>query len=191
MSAEATGAGGGDPVIGSGLVTRPAGPADVGALVELVQNAYRGEGGPGRWTTEAHLIKGRRTSPAEVSEAIGAERSTILLAEDSQGLLASCHVRDLGEGRAYLGMFAVRPGRQGVGIGRAMMTAAESWVATRWACHRVEMHVIAGRDELLAWYGRLGYRPTGRTIPFPYDRAEDLPMRPGLSFVVLEKWLTP
>ena len=174
-----------------GPATRPAGPADVTALVEMVQSACRGEGGPGRWTTEAHLVRGRRTSPEEVLEAIEARRSTVLLAEDGEGLLACCHVRDLGGGRAYLGMFAVRPGQQGRGIGRAMMVAAEAWVSTRWDCGRVEMHVIAGRDELLAWYERLGYRPTGQAIAFPYDRDDDVPLLPGLHFVVLEKTLTP
>jgi len=176
---------------GTGLATRPAGPEDVTTLVELVQGAYRGEGGPGRWTTEAHLVRGRRTSPQEVLEAIGAGRSTVLVAEDGQGLLASCHVRDMGEARAYLGMFAVRPGQQGQGVGRAMVVAAEAWVSTRWDCRLVEMHVIAGRDELLAWYERLGYRSTGQTIAFPYDREDDVPRRPGLYFVVLEKTLTP
>jgi len=176
---------------GTGLATRSAGPADVTALVEMVQSAYRGEGGPGRWTTEAHLVRGRRTSPAEVLEAINAGRSTVLVAEDERGLLVSCHVRDIGGGGAYLGMFAVRPGQQGRGVGRAMMAAAEAWVAGRWGCRQVEMHVIAGRDELLAWYDRLGYRPTGRTIAFPYDRDDDVPLRPGLHFVVLEKTLIP
>ncbi|HUZ44032.1 MAG TPA: GNAT family N-acetyltransferase [Acidimicrobiales bacterium] len=176
---------------GPGLVTRPAGAADVTALVEMVQNAYRGQGGPGRWTTEAHLVRGRRTSPGEVLEAIEAGRSTVLVAEDDQGLLASCHVRDLGAGRAYLGMFAVRPGQQGRGVGRAMMAAAEAWATGAWGCRRVEMHVIAGRDELLAWYERLGYHPTGQTIAFPYDRDDDVPRRPGLHFVILERTLTP
>ena len=174
-----------------GLVIRPAGAADVTALVDLIQDAYRGEGGPGRWTTEAHLVRGRRTAPAEVLEAIEAGRSTVLVAEDDQGLLASCHVRDLGAGRAYLGMFAVRPGQQGRGVGRSMMAAAEAWVTARWDCRQVEMHVIAGRDELLAWYHRLGYHATGQTIAFPYDRDDDVPRRPGLNFLVLEKTLSP
>ncbi|MHB1444520.1 MAG: GNAT family N-acetyltransferase [Acidimicrobiales bacterium] len=176
---------------GTGLATRPAGPADASALVDMVQDAYRGDGGSGRWTTEAHLIQGRRTSVEEVLAAIGAERSTVLLAEDGHGPLASCHVRALGAGRAYLGMFAVRPGQQGRGIGRAMMAAAEAWVEARWDCRQVEMHVIAGRDELLAWYERLGYRPTGQTIAFPYDRDDDVPLRPGLRFVILEKTINP
>ena len=44
--------------------------------------------------------------------------------------------------------------------------------------------VIDARSDLIAWYERRGYRPTGETRPFPID-----PPRPDLDFVVLEKGL--
>ena len=47
----------------SSPVLRAAREEDVSALVELVQLAYRGEGG---WTTEAHLVDGHRTDADEV-----------------------------------------------------------------------------------------------------------------------------
>ena len=54
------------------------------------------------------------------------------------------------------------------------------------------MTVIHTRAELLAFYGRRGYLPTGRTKPFPYgDERFGRPLRDDLCFVVIEKALTP
>ena len=55
---------------------------------------------------------------------------------------------------------------------------------TRFGARRMEMTVIHRRAELIAWYARRGYAPTGETRPFPVD-----PPRPELAFVVLEKGL--
>jgi hypothetical protein len=43
------------------LVFRFAGSADVPAIVDLVESAYRGESSRAGWTTEADLLDGRRT----------------------------------------------------------------------------------------------------------------------------------
>jgi hypothetical protein len=53
------------------------------------------------------------------------------------------------------------------------------------------MTVIAQRTELIAWYERRGYAPTGETQPFPYgDPHFGLPKRKDLYFVVLRKPLS-
>lgn len=57
---------------------RPATDGDVPAVVDLVQLAYRGEGG---WTTEAHLVSGSRTHAAEVREMLADPAVTLLAAE--------------------------------------------------------------------------------------------------------------
>ncbi len=50
--------------------------------------------------------------------------------------------------------------------------------------------VIAQRPELIAWYQRRGYLPTGDTRPFPYgDDRKGIPRRSDLHFVVLAKQL--
>lgn len=49
---------------------RVAEPADVDAIVALVESAYRGESSEAGWTTEAHLIDGQRTDANEVSSLI-------------------------------------------------------------------------------------------------------------------------
>jgi hypothetical protein len=50
------------------------------------------------------------------------------------------------------------------------------------------MTVIAQRPELIAWYRRRGYLPTGETRPFPYgEDPVGIPRRSDLHFVVLAK----
>ncbi|MGP5077135.1 GNAT family N-acetyltransferase [Brachybacterium alimentarium] len=62
----------------SAITVRPAREADVDVIVDLVQVAYRGEGG---WTTEAHLVSGSRTHAAEVREMLADPAVTLLAAE--------------------------------------------------------------------------------------------------------------
>src|SRR5690606_28279470 len=88
---------------------------------------------------------------------------------------------------AHIGMFAIRPALQGGGIGRALLAEAERVARARGA-RAAEMTVIEQRVELLAWYARRGYLPTGETEPFPYGNPRfGLPRRDDLRFVVLAK----
>jgi hypothetical protein len=52
----------------------------------------------------------------------------------------------------------------------------------------MEMTVVAVRSDLIAWYLRRGYAPTGESRPFPYgDERFGRPRRDDLSFHVLAK----
>jgi len=51
----------------------------------------------------------------------------------------------------------------------------------------MRMRVIRQRTDLIAWYERLGYRPTGETLPFPYDEPGVVVKRKDLEFMVLAK----
>lgn len=155
-------------------------------MVELVESAYRGDASRAGWTTEADLLDGQRTDAEQVLALIAREGSVILLAEGDRGLVGCCHVERRDGAVAYFGLFAVRPRQQGAGTGRAMMREA-SRLAASWGCSRMQMTVIRQRDDLLAWYRRLGFEATGETEPFPYgDERFGRPMRDDLEFVVLE-----
>lgn len=164
---------------------RTAGSDDVKAVVDLVESAYRGEASRAGWTTEADLLDGQRTDADEVSDLIGRGGSLVLVAEQD-GVLVSCfHLEKRQAGTAYFGMFAVRPDTQGSGVGKAMIDEARK-IATSWGCDRMKMTVIRQRGDLVAWYHRLGFEPTGETEPFPYgDERYGLPRRGDLEFVVL------
>lgn len=77
-SAGSTAASSTTPAAASAITVRPAREADVDVIVDLVQVAYRGEGG---WTTEAHLVSGSRTHAAEVREMLADPAVTLLAAE--------------------------------------------------------------------------------------------------------------
>ena len=173
----------------SDLTFRNATTADVPLLVELVTSAYRGESSRSGWTTEADLLEGNRIVPEVLLADIARPRSRILLAERDGTLLGCAHVAEE-DGAGYFGMFAVRPGLQGGGMGRAILAEAERVAGEDWALHLMRMTVIDLRVELIEWYERRGYRRTGQTRPFPAtDPRFGLPLRDDLRFAVLEKEL--
>ncbi|AOT57617.1 MULTISPECIES: GNAT family N-acetyltransferase [Streptomyces] len=168
---------------------RDAVEADVPALVALVESAYRGDASRAGWTTEADLLDGQRTDPQGVREVIGAPGSRLLAVERDGELVACCQLERRGDA-AYFGMFAVRPGLQGGGLGRRVLAEAERLAREEWGAREMHMTVISVRDELIAWYERRGYRRTGRTSPFPYgDERFGVPRREDLRFELLVKAL--
>ena len=115
---------------------RPAAETDVPRIVELVQAAYRGQGG---WTPEALLVDGHRPDAAAVRAMLAAPAVTLLVATgDGNGaddggtgldggsaaerVLGCCYTRreapdEHGAVRAELGLFAVDPAPPGGGLG--------------------------------------------------------------------------
>ena len=168
---------------------RAADAADVAAIVDLVESAYRGDASRVGWTTEADLLDGQRTDADVVSAAVASEASVLLVAVGADGnLLACCQLEPHGDAVCYFGMFAVRPTQQGGGVGGDLLADAESYARDRLGATTMQMTVIAQRSELIAWYERRGYHRTGETRPFPYgDERFGLPRRADLHFVVLEK----
>lgn len=166
---------------------RQAVETDIDAIVALVQSAYRGEASRQGWTTEADLLDGQRTDPADVAQVLAARDSAVLLAHADNALLACCHVERHGDA-AYFGMFAVHPPRQGSGLGRLVLEAAERYAQQTWQCRAMHMKVIDVRRDLMAWYERRGYRRTGEYSPFPYgDERFGIPRRADLKFELMVK----
>lgn len=171
--------------------------ADLPAVAALVNAAYRGDAARRGWTHESDLLDGQRTDAATLGDELDApDPSTILILREVAGdPPAACvmiqRFRDDDERLlCHLAMLTVDPARQARGLGAALIGEVER--RSRAAgCAAVEMTVIHTRAELLAFYGRRGYRPTGRTKPFPYgDERFGRPLRDDLHFVVIEKALT-
>lgn len=171
------------------LVYRAATVEDIPALVDLVTSAYRGEASRAGWTSEADILDGQRIEPALLRADIERPRSQVLIAERAGDLVACAHIA-VDDGAGYFGMFSVRPGLQGDGLGKQVLAEAERIVRDEWHCALMRMTVIDVREELIAWYQRRGYRRTGITKPFPYgDERFGVPKRDDLRFEVLEKAL--
>lgn len=113
----------------------------------------------------------------------------LLTVERDGVIVACCQLEHRGDA-AYFGMFAVRPGLQGGGLGKEIIAEAERTAREDWGVTEMHMTVISVRDELIAWYERRGYRRTGELTPFPYgDERFGIPQREDLAFELLVKEL--
>lgn len=163
-----------------------AAPADYPDIVALTNRAYREAAGQTGWKVE-NLVSGQRIDASLLADDLAAPGAVLLLARDAAGWAGHVRLDDEGAGAWYLSMLTVDPARQDGGLGRAILEACEAWARARGAT-RMAMSVLRQREELIAWYGRRGYRPTGEEKPFPYGDARfGVPTRDDLVFVVLEK----
>ncbi|MFN7118991.1 MAG: GNAT family N-acetyltransferase [Saprospiraceae bacterium] len=164
----------------------PASPADVPALVHLINSAYRGEGSKQGWTTEADLIGGLRTDESHLTEIITASDTIFLKYIDEADAIIGCvRLQKQGE-KLYLGMLTVAPALQAKGIGKQLLQAADAY-AKQENCRAIFMTVFSARPELIAWYERQGYHQTGEVVPFKPNTKFEVLMTDHLEFLVLEK----
>ena len=144
---------------------RRAQKSDAQKIEKLVNSAYRGDYSKQGWTTEADLLDGQRTDEGKLLEMIESKDSRIeLLLEDDR--LLGCVYLNLEAGALYLGMLTVEPTLQDKGYGKVLLQRAED-VAREMGMTEIRMTVINNRPELMAYYERRGYKPTGKTEPFP------------------------
>ncbi|MFT4253835.1 MAG: GNAT family N-acetyltransferase, partial [Caulobacter sp.] len=125
------------------------------------------------------------------ADLASAPDALILAARDeADGPILGCVWLEPAEpGVWYLGMLTIRPDLQDRQLGRALLTAGETFARDRGAV-RMRMTVVHIRDTLIAWYERRGYALTGETRPFPHgDDRFGKPLRDDLAFVVMEKAL--
>ncbi len=105
-----------------------------------------------------------------------------MLAEDAAGLTGCVYVELRGD-RGYLGLLGVDPQRQGSGLGRKLMDAAEKFFREA-GCVVVDLRVVSARTPLPSFYGHLGYLETG-TAPF----SPDVPAKVPCHYILMSKIL--
>lgn len=160
---------------------------DAQELVLLINSAYRGERSKKGWTTEAHLIEGDRMNEVALTEMIAKPRVVIRKCVNSDHVIVGCVYLEILEDELYLGLLTVSPDMQAAGIGKIMLSDAED-VALNQNLSGIVMTVISIRPELIHWYVRRGFHPTGKIIPFPTDNTFGRPLQP-LELVELKKEL--
>jgi ribosomal protein S18 acetylase RimI-like enzyme len=148
---------------------RTAVQSDIDSLARLINSAFR---------VEQPFIEGDRINPDGVRAYM--EKGKFLLAEDSSAL-AGCVFVELRGDRGYLGLLGVDPSRQGTGLGRKLMDAAENFFREA-GCTAVDLRVISERTSLPAFYRHRGYVETG-TAPF----APDVPAKVPCHYVLMTK----
>jgi ribosomal protein S18 acetylase RimI-like enzyme len=84
--------------------------------------------------------------------------STILVAEVDGRIAATAMLGEDGH-RGWVYYVATDPAVQGTGLGRAIMAAAEDWLARR-GVWKVQLLVREDNHKVVEFYERLGYRDT-------------------------------
>jgi GNAT superfamily N-acetyltransferase len=144
---------------------------DVDALAALINAAFR---------VEQPFIEGDRIDAEGVCSYMA--KGKFLLAEDANNLVGCIYV-ELRADRGYLGLLGVDPPRQGTGLGRKLMVAAENYFH-KAGCQFVDLRVISPRTPLPSFYRHLGYVETG-TAPF----APDVPVKVPCHYILMSKSL--
>lgn len=135
---------------------------DVPALTRLINAAF---------VVEQIVFDGDRVD--ELGVHVYMSSGTFLVAEDSSVLAGCVYIETRGD-RSYLGLLSVQPKRQGTGLGRQLVAAAENF-AQESGSRRMDLRVISSRSEqLLPFYQRLGYVFI-RTEPFPLSLLTKVP----------------
>ncbi|MFW5453554.1 GNAT family N-acetyltransferase [Thioalkalivibrio sulfidiphilus] len=170
---------------------RPATPADAEAIARLVNLAYRpleqgDDAVPPGWTHECDLLSGARISATQVHDILVETDSVVLLGLQGTEPVACVHVRKDGQ-NASIGMLAVNPRHQGLGLGKQMLDLAERFALEHYSAQQFIMSVVCERPELMAFYLRRGYRPTGTVLEYPLKAGVGQPKRAGLMVEILGK----
>jgi len=158
---------------------------DIPELNILVNSAYRGETSKKGWTTEANLLDGLRIDEQTLHSYFDDPNIILLKNTDETGQITGTVYLEIRATKLYVGMFSVSPLLQGKGTGRDLLLAAETY-AKQLNCRTLTMTVISSRHELISWYQRRGYKPTGKILPFHADKKFGVPKQP-IELVVLEK----
>jgi len=153
------------------VAIRAAVGGDVPGLVRLINVAF---------IVEQFVFDGDRINAEETQAFL--ESGRFLLAEDGAGL-AGCVYLEIRKDRGYLGLLAVDPSRQGAGLGRKLVAAAEDYFRAE-GCWAVDLRVISQRMPLPPFYCHLGYVEIG-TAPFSPSLQ---PKVPG-HYIVMSKVL--
>jgi ribosomal protein S18 acetylase RimI-like enzyme len=112
------------------------------------------------WTTSG-VARPWNDPAKDVEFARRGPHSTVLVAEEAGQVLATAMVGEDGH-RGWAYYVAVSPDRQGHGVGRRIMDAAEAWLKQR-GVWKVQVMIREDNAAVRHFYESLGYRDTRTT----------------------------
>jgi GNAT superfamily N-acetyltransferase len=140
---------------------RTAAVSDAEALTALINRAFE---------VEKFFIDTERIAMPQILRFLDA--GTFLTAGEN-GTIDACVYVEVRGSRGYFGLLSVDPSRQRLGLGRLLIRAAEEHCRAA-GCRLMDLQIVNLREELPAFYRKLGYVETG-TAPFPPDVQTKLP----------------
>ncbi len=141
------------------VTTRIATPDDAEALMRLINAAF---------VVERFFIDVERVRIEEVREL--QKKGAFLVA----GEMDACVYVEVRGDRGYFGLLSVDPARQGSGLGRVMVDAAEQYCREH-GCRWMDLRVVSVREELPPFYRKLGYSESG-SEPFESEYPTKMPV---------------
>lgn len=165
---------------------RKAVAADAPDIVRLINAAFRPKPGAAGWTSEANLVRGDRISLGQVNDAIVQELSAFLLAIKDERIVACYHV-DGRNPQAYIGMLAVDPALQKLGIGKEICKYTEDYASRVFGATSFTLLALSPRKKLVSFYFRRGYQPTGREYRYPKNLGIGDPVDENLTMIEMYK----
>jgi ribosomal protein S18 acetylase RimI-like enzyme len=137
---------------------RPAGIQEAGAVTTVVREAY------------AKYVGriGREPAPmlVDYGAAIQAGEAWVLVeGDDTSGVLVMRSEND----HLFVETLAVRPDRQGSGLGRRLMAFAEEAARSR-GLREIRLYTNERMEENIPFYRSLGFEETGRRLDEGYQR---------------------
>jgi GNAT superfamily N-acetyltransferase len=134
-------------------------PRDIPELLRVVNAAYE---------VEKFFVEGDRTDEDTIRRMMTV--GVFLAARDETGPITGCVYVELRGDRGYFGMLSVDPSRQGRGLGRRLVDAAEDYARDN-GCTAMDIRVVNLRTELMPFYRKLGYIEAGPIEPASDPRA--------------------
>ena len=104
---------------------------------------------------EAGLVRAWNDPHADIAAALACPTSTILAARDGGRIVGTVMAGYDGH-RGWLYYVAVAADQRGTGLGRALVDAAEQWLAAQGA-RVIRLMVRADNDAVTGFYEALGY----------------------------------
>jgi len=150
------------------MTVRRAERAEAPELMRVINAAFK--------PAESFFVDGDRIDLENVRGHF--DTGMFLVTEDLGGVV---YVEPRGD-RAYFGLLSVDPARQGNGVGKKLIAAAEDY-ERGLGCGVMDIHVVNLRTELPPFYRGLGYEVTGT------EEFHGEPVKMACHFIVMSKRL--